>query len=125
MGGDQRDRVNTSTSPGNRYQINTDSGLVGKTASKSRSVLQDRQPHPASRPHKELTKRLLKGKCEICGQASTAVEIHQVRKLADLATPGQPQPAWTNLMAKMRRKTLVTCAVCHEIIHAGKPATTT
>jgi len=90
-----------------------------------RAVLQDRQPNPASRPHKELTQRLLKGTCEICGQASTAVEIHQVRKLADLATPGQPQPAWTNLMAKMRRKTLIACAACHEIIHAGKPATTT
>jgi hypothetical protein len=53
------------------------------------------------------------------------VEVHQVRKLAELTTPGQPQPAWAELMAKMRRKTLIVCAACHETIHTGQPATTT
>jgi hypothetical protein len=61
----------------------------------------------------------------MCGRAGNTVEVHQVRKLADLTTQGESQPAWVELMAKMRRKTLITCAECHEIIHAGKAATNT
>jgi len=89
------------------------------------AVIQDRQPGPASRPYKELTKRFLKGKCELCGEAGTAVEIHQVRRLADLAAPGQPQPAWAATMAEMHRKALITCAACHEAIHAVRSTTHT
>jgi hypothetical protein len=51
------------------------------------------------------------------------VETHQVRKLADLTPPGRQPPAWAVLMAKMRRKTLIVCAPCHQAIH-GKPAAT-
>jgi predicted HNH restriction endonuclease len=61
----------------------------------------------------------------VCGQASSTVEVHQVRKLADLTAQGKSQPAWAELMAKMRRKTLIMCASCHEMIHAGKAATIT
>jgi hypothetical protein len=50
------------------------------------------------------------------------VETHQVRKLADLVTPGREQPAWAALMAKMRRKTLIVCPSCHQAIRKGKPA---
>jgi hypothetical protein len=50
------------------------------------------------------------------------VQAHQVRKLADLGTPGPAQPQWANLMARMRRKTLIVCAACHQLIHDGKPA---
>ena len=46
------------------------------------------------------------------------MEVHQVRKLADLTRPGRPQPAWAQLMAKMRRKTLIVCTPCHQAIHA-------
>ncbi|MGH3407751.1 MAG: hypothetical protein ACRDRJ_35405 [Streptosporangiaceae bacterium] len=31
---------------------------------------------------------------------------------------GPGQPAWAALMAKMRRKTLIVCAACHNLIHA-------
>jgi len=89
-----------------------------------KAVIRDRQPGPASRPYKELTKRLLKGKCEMCGQADSAVEIHQIRRLSNLGSAGQPQPAWASLMAKMRRKTLITCAARHEAVHADKLAAT-
>ena len=61
------------------------------------------QPRPASR--KELVTRLRAGRCELCEQRGQ-VEVHQIRKLADLARPGQPQPAWAQLMARRRRKTL-------------------
>ena len=90
-----------------------------------RAVIKDRQPSPACRPYRELTRRFLKGKCELCRSTGTAVEIHQVRKLADLAAHGQPQPAWAATMAKMRRKTLVICVSCHEAIHTARLTTHT
>ncbi|WP_248963581.1 HNH endonuclease [Sphaerisporangium perillae] len=49
------------------------------------------------------------------------VEVHHVRKLADLTRPGRPQPAWAQLMVKRRRKTLVVCQPCHAAIHTRKP----
>jgi hypothetical protein len=58
------------------------------------------------------------------GEHRTPVEVHQVRKLADLARPGRPQPAWAQVMAKRRRKTLVVCQTCHDSIHARHPTAT-
>jgi group II intron reverse transcriptase/maturase len=85
-----------------------------------KAVLTDRQPVPAI-GRKELTTRLLKHRCEWCGEHGPA-EVHQVRNLADLAQPGQLQPGWANVMAKMHRKTLVVCSSCHQAIHTGQPA---
>lgn len=82
------------------------------------AVIADRLPVPVTGP-KELTIRLLRRRCEWCEQRAQ-VEIHQVRKLADLDQPGQPQPPWAQLMARMRRKTLVVCHTCHQVIHAGR-----
>ena len=87
-----------------------------------KAVLTDRQPAPAAIRRKELITRLLAGRCEMCGHAGLT-EVHQVRKLTDLATPGQPQPGWAELMAKRRRKTLLVCQACHDTIHTGQPAT--
>jgi len=87
-----------------------------------KAVLTDRQPPPAAIHRKELIRRLLAGRCEMCGHAGPA-EVHQVRKLTDLATPGQPQPGWAELMARRRRKTLMVCQACHDTIHTGQPAT--
>src|SRR6266700_2890520 len=87
-----------------------------------KAVLTDRQPIPATGP-KELTTRLLRSRCEWCEQRAP-VEIHQVRALADLTRPRQPQPEWAHRMATMRRKTLVVCIPCHQAIHAGQPAAT-
>ncbi|MGN9846784.1 HNH endonuclease [Nonomuraea sp. H19] len=68
--------------------------------------LNDRVPAPIRHPRKELVARLLKRRCELCGDAAK-VMVHQVRKLARLPGPGQDQPAWAALMIKKRRKTLV------------------
>ena len=87
----------------------------------AKAVITDRQPAPPARP-KEIITRLLHGECERC-HTRTQVETHQVRKLADLASqPGREQPAWAALMARMRRKTIIVCARCHQAIHHGKPA---
>jgi hypothetical protein len=84
------------------------------------AVITDRLPVPGIIRHKELVTRLLADRCEICGYAGQ-VDVHQVRKLADLGKPGQPRPAWAELMARRRRKTLVVCPSCHDTIH-GQPA---
>ena len=84
------------------------------------AVLTDRPPVPVTGP-RELTTRLLRSRCELCEQRGQ-VEIHQVRSLAALTRTGQPRPAWAQLMATMRRKTLVVCTTCHQAIHAGQPA---
>jgi hypothetical protein len=36
--------------------------------------------------------------------------------------PGPGQPAWATLMARIRRKTLIVCASCHDWIHANPVA---
>lgn len=87
-----------------------------------KAALNDRVPVPAT-VRKELISRLLAGRCELCDRRTT-VDVHQVSKLADLATPERPQPAWAQLMAKRRRKTLVVCQSCHDTIHARQPTAT-
>lgn len=81
-----------------------------------RAVLIDHAQAPVTYPHKELVTRLLKGKCELC-RSTTAVQTHQIRKLADLTPPGPNQPRWEALMARKQRKTLIVCRQCHDLIH--------
>jgi hypothetical protein len=88
------------------------------------AVLHDRALLPATTPRKELIQRLLAGRCELCGQMDK-VQVHQVRKLADLNKPGKPRPEWMQIMARRRRKTLVVCATCHATIHHRQPTTIT
>jgi len=49
--------------------------------------------------------------------------VHHVRKLADLDKL-EPKPVWAEIMAKMRRKTLMVCQACHDTIHNRKPTAT-
>ena len=84
---------------------------------KKDAVLTDRIPAPPPAPRKELVHRLLTRRCELCGDPGK-VAVHQVRKLTSLGGPGPGQPAWAKKMTQMRRKTLVVCEPCHDIIHA-------
>jgi group II intron reverse transcriptase/maturase len=84
------------------------------------AVLTDQRPVMASARRNELILRLLAGRCEIC-DSTVNLEVHHVRKLADLAKPGRrDKPEWMHLMAMRRRKTLITCRRCHHDIHAGR-----
>ncbi len=85
------------------------------------AVIRDPVPVPVGTPYRELIHRLRKRWCELCEHGAT-VAVHHVAKLADLGKPGPGQPAWAALMARMRRKTLVVCADCHEHIHANPVA---
>ena len=88
-----------------------------------RAVIRDPAPAPAAIGRKELIYRLRKRRCELCEHGTTVV-VHQVAGLAGLGRPGPDQPAWAALMAKMRRKTLIVCADCHDYIHANPVANT-
>jgi hypothetical protein len=77
----------------------------------------DRQPIRVDYPHKEIIKRLLADTCEVC-QHKGEVQVHHVRKLADLGAPGPLQPLWAKAMANRRRKTLVVCTSCHDRVHS-------
>src|SRR5215472_10082042 len=83
-----------------------------------RAVIHDPAPVPVHAPRKELIHRLLKRRCELCEQNAT-VAVHQVAGLRQLGKPRPGQPAWAALMARMRRKTLIVCAACHDYIHAN------
>jgi group II intron reverse transcriptase/maturase len=68
----------------------------------------------------ELVTRLLAGQCEICG-LDEDIQVHHIRKMADLKKPGRRVPeGWKQLMASRRRKTLVVCRKCHQAIHGGR-----
>jgi hypothetical protein len=68
----------------------------------------------------DLLTRLLAEKCEMCG-STEHIEVHHIRKLADLKKFGRKEkPPWVVLMSSMRRKTLVVCKTCHTAIHAGQ-----
>ncbi len=84
------------------------------------AVLTDLSPVMASTKRNELIHRLLAGRCELC-QSTSRLEVHHLRKLADLNRHDRPdRPGWVHLMAKRRRKTLVICRTCHKDIHAGR-----
>lgn len=78
------------------------------------AALTDTRPVMASMKRNELIHRLLAECCEIC-ETRTNLEVHHVRKPADLNRPGRRErPAWVHLMAMRRRKALVICRRCHE-----------
>jgi group II intron reverse transcriptase/maturase len=85
------------------------------------AVLTDLPPKIDTDRRNELVKRLLADTCELCGSRQDC-EVHHIRKLADLRIKGRSEkPAWVQIMAARRRKTLVVCRPCHEAIHAGRP----
>ena len=62
-----------------------------------------------------LWKRIQKGVCELCNvRMERKGVVHMVRKLKDLG-----DRPWEQTMKRMRRKTLVVCHSCHNLIHAN------
>ena len=109
--------------PGKKPLVATFGGIPLKRQRTAK--ITDRRPARGTPAGSELIRRLRHGGCELCGNTDN-VQVHHVRKLADLQRPqGPQQPAWAALMAKKRRKTLVVCTPCHDAIHPGPPATTT
>ena len=68
----------------------------------------------------EVVQRLLAQECELCGSREN-IEVHHIRKLADLERKGRkPRPDWMKKMSARRRKTLVVCRSCHQNIQYGR-----
>jgi group II intron reverse transcriptase/maturase len=70
----------------------------------------------------ELTQRLLAQECELCG-SHEHIEVHHLRKLADIKRKYQGRkqpPQWAVKMMERNRKTLVVCRQCHQKIHNGQ-----
>lgn len=69
----------------------------------------------------DLLERLTANECELCG-SKEKVQVHHIRKLADLKVKGRrTMPFWAATMATRKRKTLIVCHRCHVDIHAGRP----
>jgi group II intron reverse transcriptase/maturase len=84
---------------------------------KKQAVLVDRLPTPIRYEQKEVIRRLIASKCELCRIKSENAVVHHVRKLADLERMGKGRPYWAQIMWKRRRKTLIVCQACHHTIH--------
>jgi hypothetical protein len=68
----------------------------------------------------EVVQRLLAETCELCGAEGADLEVHHIRKLADIDRPGRrPKATWERIMAARKRKSLVVCRECHDAIHGG------
>jgi group II intron reverse transcriptase/maturase len=77
--------------------------------------------HRPTSKKSEVVQRLLAEKCELCGGKGVPLQVHHIRKLADVDRPGRrPKEGWERKMSAMKRKTLVVCEDCHSAIHGGR-----
>jgi group II intron reverse transcriptase/maturase len=87
---------------------------------KKDAILKDQPTYRLAPARSEIAQRLLAQECEACG-ATEKLEVHHVRKLADLNRKGRTEkPLWVKVMAARQRKTLILCQTCHLALHAGK-----
>jgi RNA-directed DNA polymerase len=63
-----------------------------------------------------LAQRLAASICESCGNTGGYFEVHHVRKLKDV----KGKQGWEHIMIARKRKTMVLCIECHDLLHAGK-----
>jgi AI2M/AI1M-like, HNH endonuclease/Type II intron maturase len=68
----------------------------------------------------ETVERMLASRCELCGADGVPLQMHHIRKLADLKRLGREKPLWARIMIARRRKSLAVCKPCHQDIHAGR-----
>lgn len=103
--------------PGRKPLVATWGGI--SLVHKRKAVIEDK-PDKVYGGRTELIKRLTADTCELCGSRKD-IEVHHIRKLADLKVKGKSAPpAWVQIMAARQRKTLVVCRECHTAIHNGR-----
>lgn len=100
-------------------------GGIPLTVSKDwQTPVNDKAAKPVFKPQKDIVRRLLADKCEVCGCEINDLQIHHVRKLSDLQRKWKNRkrqpPKWVNAMIALRRKTLAVCIKCHREIDNGK-----
>ena len=67
----------------------------------------------------DLIRRMEAKTCEACGDPTSSVEVHHIRKLKDLRHKSHLNK-WEKIMIARQRKTLVLCKSCHTLLHQGK-----
>jgi group II intron reverse transcriptase/maturase len=63
-----------------------------------------------------LKQRIEANVCESCEKEGGFFEVHHIRKLKDV----QGKEGWKQIMIARKRKTLILCNECHDLLHAGK-----
>lgn len=63
-----------------------------------------------------LEQRLKANSCESCGKEGGYFEVHHVRRLKDL----QGKEWWEQVMSYRKRKTMILCIECHDLLHVHK-----
>ena len=63
-----------------------------------------------------IQKRLMAGKCELCGAVDKDCEVHHAGNMKSISKSTE----WGKKMLKMRRKTLVVCEECHNLINISE-----
>src|SRR5882724_5839161 len=64
---------------------------------------------------RSLEQRLQANVCEHCGKDGGFFEVHHVKKLKDVGKQG-----WERILMTRKRKTIVLCIECHDLLHAGQ-----
>jgi hypothetical protein len=84
-------------------------------------VITDQVIRPYPRMRSEIVERLLNDTCDVCG-STARIEMHHIRKLADLNKQGRREkPLWMQIMMARKRKSIPLCHACHDAIHANRP----
>lgn len=104
---------------GNKKPLETHFGGVPLIWNKWARIDDDREVRIWSK-RSEVIERLLAEQCELCGNKES-IEMHHIRKLADIQPKnGKPVAEWKRAMAMRRRKSLAVCKKCHIKIHKGE-----
>lgn len=78
--------------------------------------MSDVEPTTTFSPNRnDVLDRLRAGVCEACGDAASPVEVHHVRKMADMGDV----KLFVFLVAARTRKRMVLCRPCHAAHHSG------
>jgi group II intron reverse transcriptase/maturase len=105
--------VEYQTKSGTRQAVFYNSGFKRKLeAIKFADVSTLPQYKKYDRPN-SLRSRIRRGLCEMCGQKTDNISLHQVKSLKAL----KGKTVWELLMIERRRKTLAVCPKCHSEIH--------
>jgi hypothetical protein len=85
------------------------------------AAIEDQVLLPRIPRRSELIDRLLRNTCEVCG-ARDNVEMHHIRKLANLHKKGRKErPLWMQIMIARKRKSIPLCRECHKDVHYNRP----
>lgn len=93
----------------------------GLSLTRKDTVIKDQVIMPYTRTRSAIVERFIKDTCEVCG-GKERIQMHHVRKLADLNKKGQREkPLWMKVMISRKRKSIPLCKRCHDDRHHNRP----